>query len=373
MPVRLERRPRKDSHRLIEECMLAANEAVAQFFRERDLPSVYRFHGAPDEEKLETFAALARAHGFRLGATGEITAHQLNRFLEELEGHPERRVLNQLLLRSMMQAVYSAENVGHYGLGAEHYLHFTSPIRRYPDLLVHRLLKEHWARGGSVPPRTEREALEDRLEELAVQSSERERAAVAAEREVVAFYSTLLMKDRVGEEFAATVSSLADFGFFIELDELHVEGLVKAEALGSGSRFDPEAYALIWPNGRRVKVGERVRARLISANVARRQLEFEPVALGDEEVTAVAGDGAHRRRRFQHPDRQSILGGGAPRKQGGDRRDAKRSGGQRGSGGAKRGTPGRAKAKRSGGRGRGEKQGPGRGAGSSRPTRRKRR
>ncbi|HYX90519.1 MAG TPA: VacB/RNase II family 3'-5' exoribonuclease, partial [Myxococcaceae bacterium] len=109
-PLRLERRPRLDSHRLIEECMLAANEAVAQFFRERELPSVYRFHGEPDEEKLETFAALARAHGFNLGAKGEITPHQLNRFLEELAGHPERRVLNQLLLRSMMQAVYSAEN-----------------------------------------------------------------------------------------------------------------------------------------------------------------------------------------------------------------------------------------------------------------------
>jgi ribonuclease R len=281
-PQRLDKRERKDSHRLIEECMLAANEAVAQYFRERGLPAVYRFHGPPDEDKLELFAGLARAHGFDVGASGRITPHQLNRFLEQLEGHPERRALNQLLLRSMMQAVYSAENVGHYGLGAEHYLHFTSPIRRYPDLLVHRLLKEHWSRGGRVPPRHEREAQEARLEELAMQSSERERAAVAVEREVVAFYATLLMKDRIGETFAATVSSLADFGFFIQLDEAHVEGLVRGESLGLGFRFDPAAYALLWPDGRRVKVGDRLEARLISANVSRRQLEFEAIAFTDQ-------------------------------------------------------------------------------------------
>jgi ribonuclease R len=307
---------------------------------------VYRFHGAPDEEKLETFAALARAHGFNLGATGEITAHQLNRFLEELEGHPERRALNQLLLRSMMQAVYSAENVGHYGLGAEHYLHFTSPIRRYPDLLVHRLLKEHWARGGRVPPGAEREAQEDRLEELAVQSSERERAAVAAEREVVAFYSTLLMKDRVGEEFSATVSSLADFGFFIELDDLHVEGLVKAETLGSGYRFDPDVYALTWPDGRRVKVGDPVRVRLISANVARRQLEFEAVAFGEREVvpaprrrdvSPVAADRRKHPRRFERPTKRE--------KRSDDRPDGKRRAGSRSGGRGKRGAGDRSSAR----------------------------
>ena len=310
-PLRLEKRERKDSHRLIEECMLAANEAVARYFRERELPAVYRFHGPPDEEKLELFAGLARAHGFDIGASGHITPHQLNRFLEQLEGHPERRALNQLLLRSMMQAVYSAENVGHYGLAAEHYLHFTSPIRRYPDLLVHTLLKEHWARGGRVPQRREREEQEARLEELAVQSSERERAAVAVEREVVAFYATLLMKDRIGETFAATVSSLADFGFFVQLDEANVEGLVRGESLGLGFRFDPAAYALVWSDGRRVKVGDRLEVRLLSANVGRRQLEFEAMTLGERTRPS---------KRRPHPDSQ----GGDP---GGPRRQKQRVGG----------------------------------------------
>ncbi|MBX5480443.1 MAG: ribonuclease R [Myxococcaceae bacterium] len=290
MPVRLDKRERRDSHRLVEECMLAANEAVAKFFRDRELPSVYRFHGEPDEEKLEAFAQLARAHGFPLPPASEIESRDLARFLDQLEGHPERRALNQLMLRAMMQAVYSAESVGHYGLGATHYLHFTSPIRRYPDLIVHRLLKEHWARGGKVPPKAERERQEERLEALAVQSSERERAAVDVEREVVAFYQTLLMKDRVGEQFAATVASVTDFGFFVELDELHVEGLVRGEALGPHFEFDPAQHALVWPDGRRVKVGQKLTVQLLSANVQRRQLDFAPVALdGAQEAPARAG------------------------------------------------------------------------------------
>jgi ribonuclease R len=348
-PQRLEKRERKDSHRLIEECMLAANEAVAQHFRERGLPAVYRFHGPPDEEKLELFAGLARAHGFDVGASGQITSHQLNRFLEQLEGHPERRALNQLLLRSMMQAVYSAENVGHYGLGAEHYLHFTSPIRRYPDLLVHRLLKEHWSRDSRVPPRHEREEQEDRLEELAVQSSERERAAVAVEREVVAFYATLLMKDRIGETFAATVSSLADFGYFIQLDEAHVEGLVRGESLGLGFRFDPTVYALVWPDGRRVKVGDRLEVRLLSANVARRQLEFEPVALGREARIEEGHPRGKRGNARGIPNRASILEGPSRRRGSSGAGGGKRVHGSRGGGGVSGGA-GKDGSRKAGGR-----------------------
>ncbi len=282
LPVRMERRERKDSHRLIEECMLAANEAVARFFQENELPSVYRFHGEPDEEKLQIFAALAQAHGFKLGTRGEISSRELNEFLEQLEGHPERRALNQLLLRSMMQAVYSAENVGHYGLAAEYYLHFTSPIRRYPDLIVHRLLKAHWRSGGKVPPLHQREAETERLEAMAVQSSERERAAVSVEREVVAFYSTLLMKDRVGEEFDGTVGAIADFGFFVELEGVFVEGLVRAETLGPGMRLDTLSHSLVWPHGKRVRVGDKARVRLVAANLDRRQLELEALSFPGE-------------------------------------------------------------------------------------------
>jgi ribonuclease R len=269
----MERRERKDSHRLIEECMLAANEAVARFFREEGLPSVYRFHAEPDEEKLTTFVQLAQAYGFRLQPQ-DVSSKELNAFMAQLQGHPEERALNQILLRSMMQAVYTASSVGHYGLAAEYYLHFTSPIRRYPDLLVHRLLKAHWARRGATrsPSLLERE--EQRLEEMATQSSERERAAMQVEREVVSYYAALMMKDRIGEEFSATVSGLADIGLFVELDDVHVEGLVRADSLGPGGRFDKALHTLVYPGGRRVRVGQKLRVRLTSVNLGLRRIDF---------------------------------------------------------------------------------------------------
>jgi ribonuclease R len=283
-PARMEKRERKESHRLIEECMLAANEAVAKFFQDEGLPTVYRFHGEPDEQKLAAFSMLAQAYGFKLRFEDGIPSKELDAFITQLEGHPEQRALNQLLLRSMMQAVYSASRVGHYGLAAEHYLHFTSPIRRYPDLLVHRLLKAHWVRRGKKRSQAALDREEARLEEMAAQSSERERAAMQVEREVVSFYATLLMKDRVGEEFEATVSGLTEFGCFVELDEEHVEGLVKVEAIGVGGKLDKLTHALVFPDGRRVRVGQKCRVRLASVSPERRQMDFEPLELAGKQV-----------------------------------------------------------------------------------------
>jgi ribonuclease R len=286
LPARMERRERKDSHRLIEECMLAANEAVAKFFADQGLPSVYRYHGEPDEEKLAVFAQLAQAYGFRLVAE-DITPKALNAFMAQLQGHPEERALNQLLLRSMMQAVYTASDVGHYGLAAEFYLHFTSPIRRYPDLLVHRLLKAHWERGGQERSPAQLEREEQRLEDMASQSSERERAAMQVEREVVSFYAALMMKDRLGEEFAATVAGLVEFGFFVELDEVHVEGLVRADSLGFGTRFDKTMHTFTLPGGFRVRVGQKARVRLVNVNLSLRRIEFEALEIAGRTVRSI--------------------------------------------------------------------------------------
>jgi ribonuclease R len=286
VPSRMEKRERKDSHRLIEECMLAANEAVAKFFADRGLPSVYRYHGAPDEEKLAVFAQMAQAYGFSLNAE-DITPKALNAFMSQLQGHPEERALNQLLLRSMMQAVYTSGDRGHYGLAAEYYLHFTSPIRRYPDLLVHRLLKAHWNRKGQRRLEAHVEREERELEEMAAQSSDRERAAMQAEREVVSYYAALMVKDRVGEEFDATVAGIAEFGFFAELDELHIEGLVRADTLGAGARFDKALLALLLPGGFRVRVGQKARVRLISVNVALRRIDFEALEVAGQVVKAM--------------------------------------------------------------------------------------
>src|SRR5690606_15691481 len=157
---------------------------------ELGLPTIYRFHDEPNAQKLAAFVALAEAQGFVVSTAEDRppSSQELSALLAAIDGHPEQRVLNQLLLRSMMQAVYSSENMGHYGLAATHYLHFTSPIRRYPDLAVHRLLKAHWRRKGKSRSLKLQDAEEAELEAVAAQASERERAAMQAEREVTQTY-----------------------------------------------------------------------------------------------------------------------------------------------------------------------------------------
>ncbi len=270
------RRPRNDAHRLVEEFMLAANEAVARFFEVRGLPTVYRIHDQPDREKLEGFAALARSHGFDLPAGEDLTPKQLNEFLKEVEGKPAQKALNSLLLRAMMQAQYSPDNIGHYGLAAPTYLHFTSPIRRYPDLMVHRLLKEHWARGGRPLREHEAEEQEAYLAGVAAQCSDRERAAMKAERDVDGFYSALYMQDKVGEDFKAVVSGVADFGLFCELEDVFVEGLIPAETLGEDVELDKELQRLVVGNsGRSYSIGDEVAVEVVSADPARRRITLE--------------------------------------------------------------------------------------------------
>lgn len=285
LPTRLVRRERWESHRLVEECMLAANEAVARFFREQNLPTVNRYHGDPDEERLDMFLTLLGAYGINV-PPGEFTSGTLNELLKQLEGHPEQRALNQLALRSMMQAVYSSKNTGHYGLGAEDYLHFTSPIRRYPDLLVHRLLKALWARGKKKLSEDQLEAESDRLEALSVQCSERERAAMQVEREVNQLYSCILLKDRIGEEHDATVAGLSDNGFYVQLDELFVEGFVKGETVYPDFEFDQSTYRMTFGNGLVVKVGAKCRVMVLSVNMDRKQIDFQVQQLAGEEVDA---------------------------------------------------------------------------------------
>ena len=270
------RRERNDAHRLVEEFMLAANEAVARWFGEREHPTVYRVHGSPDPEKLASFASLAGAHGHVLAidpAKG-VAPRALNAFLKELKGRPEERALNQLLLRSMMQAEYSAENVGHYGLAAEHYLHFTSPIRRYPDLAVHRLLREHWGRGRGLRA-PEKDALLASLESVASQSSERERASMSAEREVAAFYAATLMAGHLGERFAGTIAGVTENGFFVELMSPFVEGFVRADDIGDSYELEPETGRLVFGrSGRAFTVGDAVEIVVRSSDPQRRRIDF---------------------------------------------------------------------------------------------------
>jgi ribonuclease R len=292
----IERRPRNRAHRVVEEFMLAANEAVARHFGRRELATIYRVHGTPDEEKLEAFRELAAAHGFPV-PEGPLAPRALNALLHRFAGHAQQRALNQLLLRAMMQAVYSPENVGHFGLAAEHYLHFTSPIRRYPDLMVHRLLMEEQERGalpGRIPARD--------LAEIALLASERERAAMQAEREIHAFYAALFMQERVGERFPGVVASVVDFGLFVEIEPWFVEGLVKAEDLGSGFALDKRLHALVQPaTGRAYRVGDRVEVEVAAASPTRRQIDLSLVEGG--EVSRAAGPGAPGRSGGRSPRR----------------------------------------------------------------------
>ncbi len=298
--VTIEKRPRNRAHRIVEEFMLAANEAVARWFGARELPTIYRVHGLPDEEKLEAFVELARAHGFDVPEK-PADARELNALLERFKGHAQQRALNQLLLRAMMQAVYSPENIGHYGLAAEHYLHFTSPIRRYPDLVVHRLLKEEWAlRQGDAIRRT----AAPRLEEMAALSSERERASMEAEREIASFYAALFMRDKVGERLRGVVAAVVEFGLFVELEKWFVEGLVRTEELGGAFELDPVLHALVDAgSGRAFRVGDAVEVEVASASPARRRIELALVeggAVVKREGTGRAGPrgtGAPPRRR----------------------------------------------------------------------------
>jgi ribonuclease R len=289
--------------------MLAANEAVARFFDVRGFPTVYRIHDVPDEEKLQAFAVLARTHGFDLPE--ELTPQALNEFLQAVEGKPAQKALNSLLLRSMMQAQYSPENIGHYGLAAPHYLHFTSPIRRYPDLMVHRLLKEHWTRGGQPLREHEREEQEAYLAGVSAQCSDRERAAMKAERDIAAFYAALYMQDKVGETHPAIVSGVADFGLFCELEDVFVEGLVPSESLGEAVELDKELQRLVvGSSGRSYGVGDEVQVEVVSADPARRRIALAmaagaPTSLPSKPRPRGRPD---RRREQRRPPRESPRG-----------------------------------------------------------------
>jgi ribonuclease R len=323
--VGIERRPRNRAHRIVEELMLAANEAVARHFAHREVPTVYRVHGLPDEEKLDAFRKLARTHGFEV-PEGALGPKELNRLLHRFEGHPQQRALNQLLLRAMMQAVYTAENIGHYGLAAEHYLHFTSPIRRYPDLVAHRLLRaqsDDAARPAGRRRKLEPESKEERarlpspqrLEEIATLCSERERAAMQAEREIAAFYAARFMQDKVGERFRGVVASVVEFGIFVEIEPWFVEGLVKAEDLGEDFQLDPDLHALVQRRtGRAFRVGDRVEVEVAAANPTRRQIDLALVEKG------VPREAAARVRELRAAQRETASPGRAPARSAGSGR-----------------------------------------------------
>ena len=225
---------RNVAHRLIEEFMLAANEAVAKKLLFSKQPAIYRVHDRPDPDRLVDLREVLESFGYELkGDLEEVPPSAFQRLLKQIEGKPEERLLTDLLLRAQRKALYSAECRGHYALAAPYYCHFTSPIRRYPDLIVHRQLTSLLDDGRPVPAK-DFDSVNERLAEMAALSSERERRAEQAERESLLWKKIVFMKDKVGREFDAYVTGVASFGLFVTLKDFFVEGLVPVSALGDG-------------------------------------------------------------------------------------------------------------------------------------------
>jgi ribonuclease R len=269
---------RNVAHRIIEEFMLLANECVAEKLSASGGPALYRVHEAPDPMKVEEFANLAQGLGYRLEKhDGAYRPKDFQKFVLQMEGKPEQRFLIYLMLRSFMQAHYSERNLGHFGLAAAAYTHFTSPIRRYPDLLVHRLLKECLAK---QPSPAWRETMQGRLPELARHTSSRERTADEAEREIEKIMKTQFMADKIGEEFEALVFSVTRQGFFVELLEHYVEGFVPLGTLIDDEYQYKESMKSFTGKRRRnrFQLGSKVRVRLDNADMETARLLFSVVS-----------------------------------------------------------------------------------------------
>jgi len=281
---------RLDSMRSIEEFMLAANEAVAEKLSRAGVPALYRIHETPDAERVEEFAELVSSFGYRLPARlEEISPQDFQGILRQVEGKPEEKLVSYLLLRTMRLARYHEENLGHFGLATDMYAHFTSPIRRYPDLVVHRSLRalrhgraEAAGRELSAP-----------LAEMATHLSDMERRASDAERELIEWKKVRFMADKLGEVFSGYVTGVQAFGLFVELDEIYVQGLVHVSSMTDDYyRFDERAHLLKGENtGNVYRLGDRVKVQVAAVKLEERKIDF---ALVDVLERAAAGRGPGR-------------------------------------------------------------------------------
>ena len=262
------------AHRIIEEFMLIANETVAEHLQEHDAPSLYRVHEAPDPLKVEEFEDFTTSLGYSLGAPSEgVAPRHFQRLLQRLRGKREERPVAFLMLRTMQQARYDIQNRGHFGLAAPSYTHFTSPIRRYPDLVVHRALRDTRARSTADRARKTRA---EGLPEIARHTSAMERRAEEAEREVVQWKKVRFMVDKVGDEFTGYVTGVTAFGLFIELVEHFVEGLVHISSMADDYyRFFERQHELRGENSRQVyRLGDMVKVQLVRVDREHRKLEL---------------------------------------------------------------------------------------------------
>jgi ribonuclease R len=266
---------RNIAHRLIEEFMLLANETVAHHLESHRMPALYRIHEPPDPLKVLEFDEFVSSLGYGLGtsAAGSVRPEHFQKLVDRIKGTPEERPIAFLMLRTMQKARYDAMNVGHFGLAAQTYTHFTSPIRRYPDLVVHRVLREQ--RKTRVSDER-REELEEDLPEVARHTSEREVRAVEAEREIVQWKKVRFMADKVGDAFDGYVTGVAPFGLFVELTEHYVEGLVHVSTMADDYyRYTEQSHSLFGENTRKTyRLGDKVSVQVVRVDQERRQIDL---------------------------------------------------------------------------------------------------
>ena len=273
-PIGIVIKESKESHQLVEEFMLLANKAIAEYvskikINQQPVPFPYRIHDTPSQEKLLPFAAFAKKYGHTFNLQDEASiAQSFNQLLKDVQGKPEQHVLEQLGIRTMAKAVYTSENIGHYGLGFQQYCHFTSPIRRYPDILVHRIVQECLDK-NIVPDK--------KMEEKCKHCSERERKAMESERAANKYKQVEYMKDFVGHEFDGIISGVASFGFFVETVLHKCEGMVSARDLSDYDDFRlvETEYALVgMRTAKKFRMGDAVKILVVAANLEKRQLDF---------------------------------------------------------------------------------------------------
>jgi ribonuclease R len=284
-------RHRNDAHRVIEECMIAANVEAARFLRKRRLPTLFRVHTGPEEEGLEDLAAFLGAYGVKMPRRDRLEPKHYSQIVDQVRGRPDEALIETVLLRSLSRAVYTPDCQGHFGLALEEYAHFTSPIRRYPDLMVHRAIR-HALRGrgsGGFPYD------KGGMERLGVQCSNAERRADDATREALDWLKCEFMQSRIGEEFDALVTGVMDFGLFVQIPDLQIEGLVHVSSLGSDYfRRDPVRRSLVGDrSGQAWQLSDRIRVRVARVDLESRKIDFDPVA----DPGATPRQGRRRRKR----------------------------------------------------------------------------